>query len=194
MTQEASGRDHDWPLLTGPHWTFALEVYGDQGVGAACLDLQDRRMVDVNVLLMAAYGRAVLGRDLGPDEVAGLDASVRDWREAVVQPLRAVRGHLKPMVTGPMVTGNGVAPVQRLRDGVKALELEAEQIELAHLAERLTTLGRAGTSEPAGLARTLGTVVAFYSPDGSADEADRAAIEVISRAVTGYAARRPVAD
>jgi uncharacterized protein (TIGR02444 family) len=189
MTQEASGRDADWPLLTGPHWTFALEVYGDEGVSAACLDLQDRRMVDVNVLLMAAYGRAVLGRELGPDEVAGLDAQVRDWRAAVVWPLRAVRRHLKPMVTG-----SGVAPVQRLRDSVKALELEAEQIELARLAEHLTTLGRAGTNELSGLARTLGAVVAFYSPDGSADEADHAATEVISRAVTGYVARRPVAD
>ena len=46
------------------------------GVGAACLSLQDRRNVDVNVLLMVAYAWAVLGRDPGAAEIADLTARV----------------------------------------------------------------------------------------------------------------------
>jgi hypothetical protein len=112
---------------------------------------------------------------------------MRDWAHRS-EPLRAVRRHLKPLVTG-----QGAEAMLRLRNRVKALELEAEQIELADLAERLATLGRAGTEEPSALARTLGAVVAFYS-HSSPGEADHAAIETISRAVTDYAARHPAAD
>ncbi len=33
-----------------PFWNFSLEVYGGEGVARACLELQDRRGVDVNLL------------------------------------------------------------------------------------------------------------------------------------------------
>lgn len=34
-----------------PFWDFSLEVYPREGVGAACLALQARHEIDVNVLL-----------------------------------------------------------------------------------------------------------------------------------------------
>jgi uncharacterized protein (TIGR02444 family) len=37
-------------FLPHPFWNFSLELYGGDGVAEACLDLQERRRCDVNIL------------------------------------------------------------------------------------------------------------------------------------------------
>ena len=107
-------------LVTGqgvnPLWDFSLAVYARPGVPAACLDLQDRRGLDVNVLLFAAWAGAACGVRLSAEELARVDSAIADWRTEVVRPLRAVRRRVK-------------GEVAALYAHLKATELEAERIQ-----------------------------------------------------------------
>ena len=50
-----------------PFWDFSLHTYSAEGVGEACIALQERRGVDVNLILFCAWngasGRGVLSTD-----------------------------------------------------------------------------------------------------------------------------------
>jgi len=54
-------------FLPHPFWNFSLELYAGEGVAEACLDLQERRGCDVNILLfccwLGASGRPTLTAD-----------------------------------------------------------------------------------------------------------------------------------
>jgi uncharacterized protein (TIGR02444 family) len=113
-----------------PFWDFSLAVYGRPGVPEACLGLQDRHGLDVNLLLVCCWAGAQ-GRDLEPAGIARLAASAADWQRAVVQPLRGVRRWLKTQTAAPA----GLAGA--LRTTIKAKELEAERIEQQLLYEAL---------------------------------------------------------
>lgn len=106
----------------------ALALYGREGVSGACLLLQQRTGLDVNVLLMAAWMGARRKRRLGTAEVARARALVADWHAEIVKPLRAIRQRLK--------SGPAPAPseqTKQLRAKVQAIEISAELIELAQL-------------------------------------------------------------
>jgi len=129
-------------------WDFSLHFYALPRVAAACLELQDRAGVDVNVLFYLLFV-AQHCRRLDRSDVTRIDAAVKAWREQVVQPLRSVRRELK----------KGMAPIDAdaaaaLRNDVKRIELEAERIE-QHTLERLVPIAALGTpaSSPAAAAR-----------------------------------------
>ncbi len=110
-------------------WGFALKVYEQTGVPEACLELQDAFGADVPVMLCALW-MAKRGLELDDAGMAMLDEAVRPWHAEVVMELRALRRRLKE--------GPHPAPSQRtdkLRNMVKAAELDAERIELTTLAE-----------------------------------------------------------
>jgi uncharacterized protein (TIGR02444 family) len=87
-------------------------------VGGACLDLQDRHGLDVNLVLLCCWlGSSGRGRLSGAD-LAAAESAVATWRRAVVEPLRAVRRALKTMP---------VAGAPTLRQEVQRLELVAER-------------------------------------------------------------------
>lgn len=116
-----------------PFWDFSLAVYGREGVAQACVALQDRRGLDVNLLLFCCWAGS-RGRRLDPADLKGLDAAVRPWREAVVRPLRGIRRWLKTQAAAPTAPG---APAHGLREKIKADELQAEAAEQALLAQTL---------------------------------------------------------
>ena len=125
-------------------WPFSLEVYRKPGVEAACLSLQDRFGLDVNVILFACWaGAAGYGR-LTRDEIAAAQKIVSDWNGPVVRPLRQVRRVLKGS-QGPKPDG----PVAALRQAVKDLELEAEWHEQRMLADLLARDRTGGPSRQA---------------------------------------------
>ncbi|CAO3352715.1 hypothetical protein [Azospirillum palustre] len=99
-----------------PFWDFSLAVYGRPGVPACCLSLQDRRGVDVNVLLFAAWAGLECGIRLSAEELGRIDAAVAAWREEVVRPLRALRRRAK-------------AEDDAFYRRMKAAELEAERVQ-----------------------------------------------------------------
>jgi uncharacterized protein (TIGR02444 family) len=96
-------------------------------VPAACVLLQDRFDLDVNVLLLGAY-IGVQGKILGAEDVGAARAVVDAWHNEVVRPLRAVRRRLK---SGPAPAPD--ARTAALRRHVAGSELDAELMELDEL-------------------------------------------------------------
>ncbi|MCV7160733.1 TIGR02444 family protein [Mycolicibacterium brisbanense] len=105
---------------------FALRVHSADGVGPACVLLQDRFGVDVNVLLFAA--RVGTRGPLTPPVLQSATARVAQWHAEVVRPLRGVRRRLK---SGPAPAPSPATA--ELREQLQGLEIRAELIELGEL-------------------------------------------------------------
>jgi uncharacterized protein (TIGR02444 family) len=98
-----------------PLWRFALAFWQQPGVQENCLALQQQGW-SVTKLLSAGWLALNNRRYTGTEE-----ATVTEWRDRVTSSLRAVRQWLPK--TQP--------DCRHLRDNLAALELNAEQIELA---------------------------------------------------------------
>ena len=107
---------------TNRFWQFSLDFYQRDGVAAACLTLQDRLGLDVNILLYAAW-LASQGRTASVADFEQVDLLLAPWREEVIRPLRRIRRWLKE--PGPDAPAGGV---REYREGIKSAELEAEKI------------------------------------------------------------------
>jgi len=109
--------------LDNTFWQFSLSIYSQADVAEECLALQQAIGIDVNVLLFCAWlGTRSIA--LSREDIVAAAANVDAWGENVVRPLRGVRQQMKALYR------NGFAD---LRERVKALELEAEQVEQAIL-------------------------------------------------------------
>jgi uncharacterized protein (TIGR02444 family) len=166
--------------LAGPHWSFAIGLYGRPGVAEACLWLQDELGVDVNVLLIALFAASERGLALEAHDIAALDRTVESWRREVVLEVRAIRRRLK---AGPPPAPS--SDTDALRDLVKRAELRAEQIEQAVLARWLdenTARAARGTVDPGEVLRR---VVAFFAQQsasaatGPVEQQSRTAVAAI---------------
>jgi uncharacterized protein (TIGR02444 family) len=113
---------------------FAFALYSRPGVGPACLKLQDEGGVDVLMLIGLVYADLRLGRPLDAGAIAALDRELAKWRRTVIHPLRLIRNELKP--SWPEVSDDERLT---LREKVKALELEAEFIQLSVIENWLET-------------------------------------------------------
>jgi uncharacterized protein (TIGR02444 family) len=114
-------------------WRFSTAFYRLPGVARALIALQDRDSLDVNLMLFAIWlGISARGR-VTSDTLAAAERATRTIRNEIVEPLRTIRRTLRH---------HPDEDVQRLRDGVKALELASEklvQTRLARLAEPMGT-------------------------------------------------------
>ncbi len=135
------------PVSKSPFWRFSVKFYSVPGVAPACIELQDRAGVDVNVLFFLLWN-ATEHRALSQAEVAEVERKIGAWREAAVVPLRNVRRALK---TPPPVMKPDDAEGFRTR--IKAIELEAERLQ----QEALYALAESGLGQhaasPVGAAR-----------------------------------------
>lgn len=117
---------HNDPAV--PHasdeWQFVAAAYARPGVAQACLLLQDELGVDVLVLLHLAFVRFRSLTPVASEQIEMADRAVREWRDKVVQPLRAVRRSLDK--NDPHVHG--------LRADIQRCELNAERHGLSLLA------------------------------------------------------------
>jgi len=104
-------------MARNPLWAWSLRLYRQQGVAPACIALQDRAGIDVNLLLFCLWagreGRALQGRSLKQALTV-----TRDWVE-IIGPLREARRTLKPIAA---------ADAKRLRAAVLQVELQAERL------------------------------------------------------------------
>jgi uncharacterized protein (TIGR02444 family) len=116
-------------------WRFSLALYERPGVADALIALQDRDGFDINLILFALWlgisGRGVLGGDA----LAAAKRVADTLRSEIVEPLRGLRRKLRHHPDGD---------VQRLREGVKALERAGEKLVQERLA-RLAGSERAMT-------------------------------------------------
>ena len=105
-------------------WGFALALYDK--FPDAFNDLQDRAGRDVNLLLLCLWTGMERGLALVAGDFPELDAALEPWRSRVVEPLRAVRRHLR---------GDSLAVP--LREKVKDAEIDAERVAQRRLLAAL---------------------------------------------------------
>ena len=105
-------------------WNWSIKTYAAPGVSQACLLLQDRHAVDVNVVLYAVWVAESHGVELSDADIDSAVRRVVDWHALVVGGLRRIRSELKE-------NPHGAPPhlAASLRERVKALELDAEHLE-----------------------------------------------------------------
>jgi uncharacterized protein (TIGR02444 family) len=167
--------------LEGPHWSFAVDLYRQPGVAKACLLLQDTLKVDVCLLLFALFAAKELRSLLDRKDLQDLDRAISDWRREVVWPLRSIRRRLK---TEPFVASSTDALLGR----IKGAEIDAEQIELAVLAQHFGKRRRSACTDAIDMGSVLDRVVTFFTAQtdsaGAAVSPEiRAAVQVIAHAV-----------
>jgi uncharacterized protein (TIGR02444 family) len=131
----------DWPA--NRFWDYALELYRREGVENACLELQERHGLDVNLVLLCCW-LASRGIEAQRKWLKATVATVETWQAEVVRPLRAVRRRLKADPAEPPPGGIGARWPEltaRLQQRVLALEIDGERLEQLLLAELAAGLG-----------------------------------------------------
>jgi|SRR6185437_619314 len=158
--------------LDNPFWRFSLAVYAADGVEDECLALQQELNIDVNLLLFSVWVGAERGINITQDDIRSADATVESWRKRVVRPLREVRQALKKTR----------ADRDDFRRKVKAIELEAEQIEQAKLyifaCKRWPDEGRRQSTQITANARAF----MLYATDGTTRGDDEARLRSLIEA------------
>ena len=141
-----------------PFWRFSLRIY--PSVADACLELQDRFGVDVNVLLFLLWA-ADHGRKVGPEEVRRILSAVAGWNGSVVAPLRSVRRFLR--APPPLLDAD---EAESLRQRIKQVELEAERLQQEGLY-RFVSLKDLGEPDPSPEAAAKANVEAYAAELGA---------------------------
>lgn len=166
-----------------PFWDFALRVYRTPGVSAACLEVQERLGVDVNILLFCCWlGESGRGA-VPPETLARARDAVATWHDSVVKHLRSVRRILKDGIPS--------APPdlsQALRAQIQAHEINAEHIEQLMLAASVAALaGNVGVAENKRAEDAVANVATYVQSLGVAATAvDKAALGcIVSAAFPG---------
>jgi len=132
---EAFGEASDGGAL----WRFSVAFYGRPGVSEALIALQDGAGRDVNLMLYALWHGVSVGGRLSDEELATAERIARPLRVEVVEPLRALRRKLR---------AHPDADAQRLREGIKVIELAAEKV----IQSRLGGLARPVAGDSGGRA------------------------------------------
>ena len=172
----AQARDSDSDRTSGdtaaarnPFWDFSLAVWGRAAVEPACLALQARHGIDVNILLFCGWaGRR--GRALDEADLGRLIDAARPWREAAVLPLRALRIWLKTQTVTP--AGAPAGSAEALRARIKACELEAEAIQQALLVAAIVVPEGAVSGGGGAPALTAANLSTYFAALGIAPGAD----------------------
>lgn len=136
-------------------WQFSLAVYGRSEIAAECLALQQALGIDVNLLLFCAWlGTRTIA--LSSKDIEDASGVVAAWNESVVRPLRSVRQWMKARYRDEC---------ENLREQVKDIEIEAEQIEQAILfaySKRIQG-SRAGVDRAEAVARNVNQYIKMKS-------------------------------
>lgn len=144
-------------------WSFMLKLYAMPGAAQACLELQDRFELDVPLFLALLHG-AGRGYRIDSETIRALDNACGKWRAEVVRPLRAVRVQLK---ANPWKENH--EPVVAFRERIKALELEAEKLEVSVLEKAIIALARTENhvDKPARIAAVAHMVLSHFAADNN---------------------------
>jgi len=131
------------PVSKSPFWQFSIKFYAVPGVADACIELQDKAQVDVNILFYLLWN-ATQGRAFNAADITEIERQIGPWRELAVIPIRNIRRALKspPPVMEP-------AAAESLRTRIKAVELEAERLQQEALfgLAQTSRLGRPAPSK-----------------------------------------------
>jgi len=147
-------------------WRFSVAFYERPGVADALIALQDRDGFEVNLILFALW-LGISGRGtLGGDTLSAAERIAATLRREIVEPLRRLRRKLRH---------HPDRDVQRLREGVKALELAGEKL----VQERLARLAGSGCTktDPRGWPAAAHANLALYLGGDGVRSKEAAVIE-----------------
>lgn len=163
-------------------WDYAIGLYAEADVAPACLALQERLGLDVNLVLFCLWCAASGREALSATELDRALAAVGPWHEEVVRHLRALRKHLK----GGFDQAPG-ALVEALRRVVAATEIDAEHIEQLMLSAALARPAEETGGPPARARVAAANLAAYLARLGvEPAEADRAdALVLLAAAFPG---------
>ena len=160
-------------------WRFAYAFYSGRGVSPACLALQEALGIDVNFVLFGAYALVERGFLLSENDLGLIDNLVRAWRTEIVHDLRRLRTRLK---TGPAPAPSSVT--EPLRNRIKAAEIDAEQIELAVMADWLDRQPPRPAGGAADASSIPSTVARYFARDAKTFTPEvEAALDTLSAAI-----------
>ena len=145
----------------------------------ACLDLQDRRGCDVNILLFCCWLGASGRPTLTAERLRGILKASDAWQAEIVRPLRAVRRLLKDRSWPEALPETVEAVRRRVADAELAAE-HAEQLKLASLHSPPADRDRAVEKRLRAAVGNLGVyaVCLGVTPDAQ----DRAAVSALMKA------------
>jgi len=132
-------------------WDYSVALYGRPGVEAACLELQQRHRIDVNLVLLCLW-LGERGTALDGEALARLCHAADRWQLEVVRPLRTLRRRLKGRLADGepnSVAGDWPALAASVRERAIALEIDAEHLEQVHLGRVVAGLPATAASGPA---------------------------------------------
>jgi len=154
-------------------WNFSDLVYAREGVERACLSLQNRRGMDVNIALICLWLASKHVEVVGP--VFGeMDSAVSSWRDTIVRNLQQCRKQL-PRFVGKMSDEHR----NSVKKAIKAAEIEAERAAQAKIIDALSKFPlRATNAEPKELA-SVSLRVYLRRFAASPDTQDKADIDTL---------------
>jgi len=132
-------------------WDYSVALYGRPGVEAACLELQQRHRIDVNLVLLCLW-LGERGTALDGEALARLCHAADRWQLEVVRPLRTLRRRLKGRLADAepnSVAGDWPGLAASVRERAIALEIDAEHLEQVHLGRVAAGLPATAASGPA---------------------------------------------
>jgi uncharacterized protein (TIGR02444 family) len=160
-----------------PHeafWDYSVALYGLAEVEAACLEVQHRHRIDVNIVLLCLW-LGERGTALDGEMLARICHAAGRWQIEVVKPLRALRNRLKGRIADRepnSVAGDWSAIAASLGARILALEIDAERLEQLHLGRAAASLPATATAGPALAGANLASYWRF-------DRRDRKALRVL---------------
>lgn len=158
-----------------PFWDFSLEVYGKEGVPQACLVLQERHHIDVNILLFCCWLGASGRGAMTEAEAAKMVEAVDTWHETVVRELRAIRQRMKGgMPPAP------IALSDPLRSRIAKTEVDCEHVEQLMLTEAVDRPERAETAPDQRADDAITNIRSYFNRLGvSIDDTDHEPLGII---------------
>ena len=168
-------------FLPHPFWNFSLEVYGGDGTARACLELQERRGADVNVLLYCAWLGASGRGTVTVEKLKAVIADIAQWQTEIVRPARALRQKIRAL--GGATAGSGADfpnQVEAARRKAAEAELAAEHVEQLVLAAHAPFSGDRDKPVRERLRAAVGNLGVYAVCLGvSPDDRDREAVTAI---------------
>lgn len=141
-------------------WRCSLELYAKPGVKRACLSLQDKLGIDVNVLFFCVWWPASGKLRLDDSDFEDVLTAAAEWHRQVVLGLRTVRRTLSAESAGTDRPDSSA-----LRKQMLAVELEAEHMEQTIIArvamDRLSSYASGDARQPARIAEEIGRYIAW---------------------------------
>lgn len=158
-------------------WDFSIGVYSTEGVPQACLVLQEKHRIDVNILLFCCWLGASGRGAMTNEETARMMEAVGPWNDGVVRALRAVRGRMK----------GGMPPAppdlsDPLRRSIAEIEIDCEHVEQLVLAAAVDRAAAGAVAPEQAAADAVANIGGYLTALGARFDADdRAPLATILR-------------